>query len=116
MDVTYEKGLDYLQQLFKDNIIHDLLQIPDVALGIFLFASFTHYVKIEGDKIELVTFTECDDNDSLFPYVIPALKTAYATLQHLFTVDYSRFKNQVLQLDREYRNTKLAISISQLAQ
>lgn len=116
VDVTYEKGLDYLQQLFKDNVIWDLLQIPNVALGIFLFASSTHYVKVEEDKIELVTFTEYCDNDQLFPYVIPPLKAAYTTLQRLFSVDYSKFKSQVLRLDREYRNTKLAISVSQLAQ
>ena len=116
VDVTYEKGLDYLQQLFRDNVIRNLLEIPDVSLGIFLFASFTHYLKIEGEKIELVTFTECDDNDPLFPYVIPSLKNTYDVLYKLFSVDYSKFKSQALRLDREYRNTKLAISISQMAQ
>lgn len=74
-------------------MIRDLLEIPDISLGIFLFASCTHYIKIEEEKIELVTFTECDENDSLFPYIIPPLRTTYDTLFKLFSTDYSKFKS-----------------------
>lgn len=74
-------------------MIRKLLEIPDVSLGIFLFASYTHYLKIDEDKIELVTFTECEDSDSLFPYIIPSLKFTYNTLFRLFSVDYSKFKS-----------------------
>ena len=88
VDVTYEKGLDYLQQLFKDNVIQNLLTIPNISLAIFLFASETHYVKIQDERVELITFAECENNDSIFPYVIPPLKDTYSTLQRVFSMDY----------------------------